>query len=104
MIGLQAAIKGLFNPRAVKPIAGNRQFPVMAKARRSTWRGCCDFGIKPTMRDGSTDVAKWFTGEILPDLTQAFDYYLRVILQMLLAPYASCLNGEGGRVKAGLLI
>jgi hypothetical protein len=50
MIGLPAAIKGLFNPRAAKPIAGNRQFSVMAKTRRIAWRGCYDFGIKPTMR------------------------------------------------------
>jgi hypothetical protein len=30
MIGLLATIKGLLNPRPAKPIAGNRQFPVMA--------------------------------------------------------------------------
>jgi hypothetical protein len=58
MIGLPAAIKGLFNPRAAKPIAGNRQFPIMAETRRIVWRGCCDFGIKPTMRCRSDNFAK----------------------------------------------
>jgi hypothetical protein len=61
MIGLLAAIKGLLNPRPAKPIAGNRQFSIMAKTRRIAWRGCCDFGIKPTMCGGSDDFAKWFT-------------------------------------------
>jgi hypothetical protein len=103
-IGLLAAIKSLLNPWAAKPITSNRQFPVIAKAGCRAWRGCCDFGIKPTMRGGSTYVAKWFPGEILPDLTQAFDYHLRAILEMLLAPLASCLNGEGGRAKARLLV
>jgi len=61
-IGLLAAIKSLLNPWAAKPITGNRQFPVIAKAGCIAWRGCCDFGIKPTMRCRSDDVAKWFTG------------------------------------------
>tara|TARA_B110001450_G_scaffold240775_1_gene249771 strand:+ start:527 stop:952 length:426 start_codon:yes stop_codon:yes gene_type:complete len=100
MIGLLAAIKSLFNPWAAKPIAGNRQSPVIAKAQRIAWRGCCDFGIKPTMRGGSDDVAKRLTAKILPDLTQVFDHHLRVILQMLLAPRTGCLNGEGWRARA----
>ena len=99
-IGLLAAIKSLLDSRATKPIAGNRQFTVIAKAGCIAWHGCYDLGVKPTMRGGSTDDAKRFTVEILPDLTQAFDHYLRVILQMLMAPLASCLNGEGWRAKA----